>query len=167
MTKYFWRLAVVLTRLVILFGYSMSSNAAPEKIITIKGKVYAANPCVINNKGTSRTQFNEVQTNKIDGTYNTVAINYELNCSEAPTNSMRLQIRGEEAPWDSKSLIVPGFYNLGIRLFIGDEWLPLNVWKPFNARFKPSLKASIHKPGPGEIKTGAFKASATLVVESQ
>lgn len=132
------------------------------------GNLIKGPACIIQNGKPISVQFKDIPIDSIDGINNTAIINYELDCSEASNSAMRLQIRGDTAAWDNKALHIPGFYNLGIKIFMGGEWFPVNTWRNFEAgSAAPSLKASIYKPGPNEVATGSFKAVATLVIENQ
>ncbi|WP_159987316.1 fimbrial protein [Pseudomonas sp. Irchel 3H3] len=137
---------------------------ATEQQVTIKGVVYAAIPCEINKNAPISAPFGDVQTAGIDGTYKTITLEYALNCSRSATNELRMQVRGTAA-FDPALLMVPGYDNLGIALKKDGGRLAVNTWVDFDTRKKPVLQAVLVKRANSEIKAGAFKVSATLVVD--
>lgn len=151
--------------LAVLIGYATSSLAAEQQVVTIKGFVYAAIPCVINNNKPITQPFGEVQTISIDGNYKTITVDYSLDCSRSATNELRMQVRGNIAVFDSSLLRVPGYDNLGVAIKKDGTRLAINTWSDFDPNKKPLLQAVLVKPQNSEINAGAFKASATLVVE--
>ncbi|MDH0731317.1 fimbrial protein [Pseudomonas sichuanensis] len=149
--------------LALLLGCGSLAQAA-EQLMTIKGFVYAAIPCVINRNAPINAPFNDVKIADIDGKYNTIPIAYKLDCSRSATNELRMQVRGNPA-FDRTMLEIPGYDNIGIALKKdGDRWA-LNTWSNFDPRKQPVLQAVLVKRDDSVIKAGAFKASATLVVD--
>lgn len=149
--------------LVLLLGYGSVAQAV-EKLVTIKGVVYAAIPCVINRNTPISAPFGEVQTAGIDGKYKTITLQYTLDCSRSATNELQMQVRGNPA-FDRTMLEIPGHDNIGIALKKDGDLLALNTWSDFDPRKHPVLQAVLVKRDSSEIKAGAFKASATLVVD--
>lgn len=149
--------------LALLLGCGPLAEAA-EQMVTIKGVIYAAIPCVINKNAPISAPFNDVQIAGIDGQYKTISIDYELDCSRSATNELRMQVRGNPA-FDPTMLEIPGYDDIGIALKKDGERWALNSWSNFDTRKKPVLQAVLVKREASEIKAGAFKASATLVVD--
>ncbi|MNJ69925.1 hypothetical protein D3C77_663310 [compost metagenome] len=76
-----------------------------------------------------------------------------------------MQVRGNDAGFDSTLLMVPGYDNLGVALKKDGSRLAINTWADFDTNKQPLLQAVLVKRQNSEIKPGAFKASATLVVD--
>ncbi len=152
-----------LALLALLLGCGPLAQAA-EQLLTIKGVIYAAIPCVINKNAPISAPFNDVQIAGIDGQYKTISIDYSLDCSRSATNELRMQVRGYPA-FDPTTLEIPGYDNIGIALKKDGERWALNSWSNFDTRKQPVLQAVLVKRDASEIKAGAFKASATLVVD--
>ncbi|MFB4252628.1 fimbrial protein [Pseudomonas idahonensis] len=149
--------------LALLLGCGPLAQAA-ESRVTIKGVIHAAIPCVINRNAPISAPFSDVQIADIDGHYKTIPIDYTLDCSRSATNELRMQVRGNPA-FDRTMLQIPGYDNIGIALKKdGDRWA-LNTWSNFDTRKQPVLQALLVKRDASDIKAGAFKASATLVVD--
>lgn len=135
-----------------------------EGLVSIEGVIHAAIPCVINRNAPISAPFNDVQIAGIDGQYKIISIDYSLDCSRSATNELRIQVRGNPA-FDRTMLQIPGYDNIAIALKKdGDRWA-LNTWSNFDTRKQPVLQAVLVKLDASEIKAGAFKASATLVVD--
>lgn len=147
----------------LLLGYGPNSQAI-EKLLEIKGVVYAAIPCVINRNAPINAPFNDVQTTGIDGKYKAIPINYTLDCTRSASNELRMQVRGNSA-YEQSVLQIPGYDNVGIALEKDGKRLPINSWSNFDTRKQPVLRAVLVKRNNNQIRAGAFKASATLVVD--
>lgn len=157
--------AVRTVLLAMLLGSASLINAV-EKQVTIKGTVYASIPCVINDNKPITASFGDVQIEKIDGAYKTISLDYSLNCTRATTNELRMQVRGYNTWFDTTALLIPGNDNLGIALKKDGTQLAMNTWVDFDTRKHPVLQAVLVKTA-GVINAGAFKASATLMVDYQ
>ncbi|SDU99606.1 Pilin (type 1 fimbria component protein) [Pseudomonas mucidolens] len=151
--------------LAVLAICASSTFAAEQQVVTIKGVVYAAIPCVINNNKPFTQPFGDVQTAGIDGYYKTITLDYSLDCSRSTTNELRMQVRGNDAGFDTSLLLVPGYDNLGVALKKDGTRLAINTWSDFDTNKKPVLQAVLVKRQNSDIKAGVFKASATLVVD--
>lgn len=147
-----------------MMSYASHAHASERRTVTIKGVVLAA-PCIINNNAPITAPFGNVQTTGIDGYYKTITLNYSLDCSRTARNELRMQVRGNGAGFDQTLLLVPGYDNLGVALIKDGSRLGINTWANFDANKKPLLQAVLVKSANSEIKAGAFKASATLVVD--
>ena len=152
--------------LAVLVTYA-STSPANERAVRIQGIVYAAIPCVINKNEPITQSFGDVQTTGINGHYKTITLGYSLDCTRSLTNDLHLQIRGNDAGFNSTLLRVPGYENLGIALTKDGEPLAINTWANFDSHRQPLLQAVLVKRQNSEIKAGPFRAGATLVVDYQ
>ncbi|WP_136476964.1 fimbrial protein [Pseudomonas sp. DG56-2] len=148
----------------LLLGYASLAPAAEQQILTIKGVIYAAIPCVINKNAPISAPFGDVQTARIDGNYKTITLEYTLDCTRSVTNELRMQVRGNRS-FDPALLMVPGYDSLAIALKMNGYRFVLNTWADFDANKKPVLQAVLVKRENREVEAGVFKASATLVVD--
>lgn len=149
----------------VALGYGVTASAA-DMTVTISGTVMAGIPCVINNERPITAPFGDVQIADIDGRYKTITIGYTLDCSRAVTNEVRMQVRGNPTWFLPGLLAVPGNSELGIALKKDGAALALNTWADFDASKKPVLQAVLTKRAQNsDIVSGAFSASATMVVE--
>ncbi|MGY3295660.1 type 1 fimbria pilin [Pseudomonas sp. TE6288] len=158
------RVLKVAVSIALLWGLS-TVNADERKVLTIKGTVLASIPCVINADQPIDAAFGDVQTAFIDGVYKTITLDYTLDCKRAGTNQLRLQIKGSIAGFDPQLLLVPGRPGLGIALKKDNARLGVNTWSDFDSGKVPLLQAVLVKQPGSDIESGAFKASATLVVD--
>lgn len=149
--------------LALLLGCASMTHAT-EQQVTIKGVIQGAMPCVINKNAPISAPFGDVQTAGIDGVYKTITLDYALDCSRSTSNELQMQVRGNPG-FDGALLMVPGYDNLGIALKKDGNRLAVNTWSDFDTSKKPVLQAVLVKRENSEIKAGAFKASATLVVD--
>lgn len=153
--------------MVMALGWVASANAASQVTVNISGTVLATPPCVINTGKRIDTYFGDVQTKAIDGSYKTITVPYFLDCSSAVKNEVRMQVQGTSG-FTSSLLAVPGNSNLGIQLIKDGSKFSINTWENFNRNNKPKLQAVLVKKDPdSRITTGAFSASAILMVEYQ
>lgn len=150
--------------LAMLLGCAFMSHADEQQVVTIKGVVYAAIPCVINKNAPINGPFGDVQTARIDGSYKTITLDYTLDCSRSATNELRIQVRGIPA-FDPALLEVQGYDNLGIALKKDGVPLALNTWADFDTRKQPIMQAVLVKRENSEVQAGKLNASATLVVD--
>ncbi|HWD31861.1 fimbrial protein [Pseudomonas caricapapayae] len=151
--------------LLLLLGCAAPTHSAEQQVVTIKGTVFAAIPCVINNNKPIGAPFGDVQTAGIDGYYKTITLNYSLDCSRSTTNELRMLVRGDDAGFNTALLGVPGHENLGVALKKDGNPLAINTWADFDTNKQPVLQAVLVKRENSELKAGAFSASATLVVD--
>ena len=126
-------------------------------------------PCVINNARPITASFGDVLIDDIDGSYKTITLPYDLDCSGAVTNKVRIQVRTDWVAWYLPgSMLVEGNWNLTITFKKDGSTLPINTWANFDASKKPVLQAVLSKMAPdSEIIEGAFLSTATLMVEYQ
>lgn len=130
------------------------------------GNLLEGPSCEINSGRLITVAFGDVQTGLIDGSYKTIRIPYDLDCSSAVTNAVRMQVSGTGAWFKSSLLAIPGNAELGIALKKDGSAFAINTWADFDASTTPRLEAVLSKrAADSEIKDGALSASATLVVE--
>lgn len=124
-------------------------------------------PCVINNDRPITASFGDVLIENIDGSYKTINLPYDLDCSLAVTNQVRIQVQSYWVAWYLPgSMLVEGNWNLTITFKKDGSTLPINTWIDFDASKKPVLQAVLSKMTPdSEIIEGAFSSTATLMVE--
>ncbi|MBB1595789.1 fimbrial protein [Achromobacter sp. UMC46] len=135
--------------------------------ISITGKIFAPIPCVISgNQGSLiNVAFGEVLTTRVDGVYLTKNVPYGLDCRNASTNSLRMQIIGNVAGFGEGLLGIPSNPHLAIALKNGNTPIALKKWFDFDSNLPPALKAVLMKGPGGDIEAGHFSVGATLVVE--
>jgi len=145
------------------------SGTAVQAVTTIKVTVtiVAPPPCVINGDSLIEVDFgNEVMTTRIDGSYKKQAINYTVECKDAPANAMKLQIQGNGAGFDG-DVLQTNKGNLGIKLLSNGSAQPINEWINFTYPDLPRLEAVPVKKSGATLTGGAFSAGATMKVEYQ
>lgn len=144
-----------------------AAPAPAQTRITIEGKIFAPIPCVISGSQGSmiNVAFGEVLTTRVDGAYLTKDVLYGLDCRNASTNSLRMQIIGNLAGFGEGLLGIPSNPHLAIALKDGNTPVALKKWFDFNSTQPPKLKAVLVKGPDGDIKAGHFSVGATLVVE--
>lgn len=153
--------------MVLALGGGSFANAASNVTVTISGTVQAISPCVINNERPITASFGDVLIENIDGSYKTITIPYDLDCSGAATNQVRMQVRSFQLPWWLPgSMLVEGNNELAITFIKDGSAFAINTWANFDTNKKPVLQAVLSKMSPdSEIIEGTFSASATLMVE--
>lgn len=131
------------------------------------GTFLNAPPCVINNDRPITASFGDVLIENIDGSYKTITLPYDLDCSRALTNQVRIQVQSYWVAWFLPgSMQVEGNWELVITFKKDGSTLPINTWTDFDASKKPVLQAVLSKMTPdSEIIEGAFSSTATLMVE--
>lgn len=124
-------------------------------------------PCVINNERPITASFGDVLIDEIDGSYKTITLPYELDCSRAANNQVRMQVQSYWLAWYLPgSMLVMGNGELAITFIKDGSTLALNTWADFDTSKIPVLQAVLSKRAPdSEITEGTFSATATLMVE--
>ncbi|MBH2585414.1 fimbrial protein [Serratia marcescens] len=144
-------------------GQALAENIDIKVTVTI----VAPPPCVINGDSLIEVDFgNEVMTTRIDGSYKKQAINYTVECKDAPSNAMKLQIQGNGAGFDG-DVLQTNKGNLGIALLRSGSSQPINEWINFTYPNLPRLEAVPVKKAGATLTGGAFSAGATMKVEYQ
>ncbi|MFY0479242.1 fimbrial protein [Achromobacter marplatensis] len=148
-------------------GLAFAAPVSAQTRIAITGKIFAPIPCVINgNQGSMiDVPFGEVLTTRVDGQYLTKDIPYGMDCSNASTNSLRMQITGSLAGFGDGLLGIASNPHLAIALKDGSTPVALEKWFDFDSTKPPRLKAVLVKDPAGDIEPGQFSVGATLIVE--
>lgn len=136
--------------------------------INLRGTLVEPPPCTIVAANPIDVFFtNEVMTTRVNGRNYITAVNYDLNCTEAVSNSLKLKISGTVSSFDSSVLKTIDKPDLGIQFYSGDTKLNLNEWFNFRYPDKPNLLAAPTKRDGSILTSGAFTATATLHVDYQ
>lgn len=142
---------------------AMGSNMAT---VTVKVTVVAPPPCVINDDRPIDVAFGDVMTTRVDGDNYKMPVNYTLSCTDAPSNAMKLQVKGTGAAFDA-TVLQTNKTGLGIELRQGDSKLAVNDWLNFTYPNKPELWAVPVKQTGATLTGGEFSAGATMAVDYQ
>lgn len=140
--------------------------AAGSATVTVKVTVVAPPPCVINDDRPIEVEFGDVMTTRVDGDNYKMPVNYMLSCPGAPSNAMKLQVKGTGAAFDS-TVLQTNKTGLGIELRQGDSKLAVNGWLNFTYPNKPELWAVPVKQRGATLTGGEFSAGATMEVAYQ
>lgn len=140
--------------------------AAPTATVTVKVTVVAPPPCVINDDRPIDVEFGDVMTTRVDGDNYKMQVNYTLSCPGAPSNAMKLQVKGTGAAFDA-TVLQTNKAELGIELRQGDSKLAVNDWLNFTYPNKPELWAVPVKQRGATLSGGEFSAGATMEVAYQ
>lgn len=123
-------------------------------------------PCVINDDHPIEVEFGEVMTTRVDGVNYRMPIDYTLDCGDASTNSLKLQVQGNSASFDS-SVLQTSVEGLGIRIQNGTTTLPMNEGLNFVYPEKPVLWVVPVKKVGTTLPAGEFTAVSTMKVDYQ
>jgi type 1 fimbria pilin len=137
--------------------------------VEVSGTIRATVPCKINANRPINTPFGDVEIARIGGEYKKTEISYQLDCTRAGTNALKMKVEGDGAEFNTKLLRIPSQANLGIAFKRDNTALALNAWFSFYSWTRPPKLHAIllANPDNGSIKSGEFSASATLVVDYQ
>lgn len=148
-----------------IFGSAFSHAAQPY--IKFDGTLIEPPPCTINGGAPINVDFgNEVMTTRVDGINYIKDIIFSLECSGATSKTLRLQIKGTGASFDSTKL-ASDKADLAIALTANGSAFPVNQWLNYNDPSKPVLKAVPVKKDNATLTGGAFKATATMMIDYQ
>nr|WP_261803117.1 fimbrial protein [Serratia nematodiphila] len=142
-------------------GAANTTTATVVLTITI-----VAPPCVINDNRPIDVEFGDVMTTRVDGNNYRMPVNYTLDCKDAPSSAMKLQVQGTGASFDG-ALLKTSNATLGIKLQHGAAPLPVNTWLNFTYPNKPELWAVPVKQSGVTLPGGEFTAGATMKVDYQ
>jgi type 1 fimbria pilin len=158
--RHAWRtLAGLLATLPIL---ALANSTAT---LTVKVTVVQP-PCVINDNRPIEVEFGDVMTSRVDGENYKMPVSYSLSCSGALFKTMKLQVQGIGATFDT-SVLHTDKAGLGIELRQGDSKLAVNNWLNFTDPNKPELWAVPVKQSGATLTGGEFRAGATMKVSYQ
>ncbi|WP_375056774.1 fimbrial protein [Zobellella sp. DQSA1] len=142
------------------------AQAQSSTSVTVRVTVVAPPPCVINGDRPIEVDFGEVITTRVDGRRYLQWVNYNLECTDSASNTLRMRIEGSGASFDGE-VLQTNVADLGILLISNGLRLPLNQWQDFTYPNKPGLMAvPVKRPG-AALAGGNFSAGATLVVDYQ
>lgn len=150
----------------LLAALPMLAWAGPSATVTVKVTVVVPPPCVINDDRPIEVVFGDVMTTRVDGDNYKMAVNYTLSCTSAPSNAMKLQVKGTGAAFDA-TVLQTNKAGLGIELRQGDGKLAVNDWLNFTYPNKPELWAVPVKQSGATLTGGEFSAGATMAVDYQ
>lgn len=147
-----------------LFGPQAQAGYSNIRVtVTIVGPP----PCVINNNNLIEVNFgNDVMTTRIDGSYKKQPVSYSVECKNAPSNAMKVQIQGNGAGFDGEVLRTDK-EGLGIALLRNGNPQPINSWINFTYPNLPQFEAVPVKQAGATLSGGKFTAGATMKVEYQ
>lgn len=158
----------LLTLLVTSILFSENVLAA-EGEMNFKGKLIEPPNCTINADKPIEVNFgNEVMTSRVDGKMYQKKVAHGLKCTSPELNKMKVQIKGNPAEFDSKSLKTDNT-NLAIAITIDKKAASLNEWVNFT--YKPGdqelldIEVTPIKKEGSVLKGGDFAATATMMVD--
>lgn len=134
--------------------------------VTVKVTVVALPSCIINDDRPIVVEFGDVLTTRVDGSNYRLPVNYTLDCKDAPSNAMKLQVQGTGAGFDG-TVLQTNKSGLGIELQQGDAKLPVNSWLNFAYPRKPELWVVPVRQSGATLTGGEFTAGATMKVDYQ
>ncbi|MGN7975534.1 fimbrial protein [Serratia sp. 22264] len=154
------------TLVALLAALPLLALAASTATVTVKVTVVAPPPCVINDDRPIDVEFGDVMTTRVDGDNYKMPVNYTLSCTGAPSNAMKLQVKGTGAAFDA-TVLQTNKAALGIELRQGDSKLAVNDWLNFTYPNMPELWAVPVKQTGATLTGGEFSAGATMAVAYQ
>lgn len=149
-----------------LTGERMAVAAVVPPVTIVMTVTIVAPPCVINDNQAITVEFGDVMTTRVDGSNYRMPVNYTLDCKDAPTTAMKLQVQGTGASFDG-TLLQTSNAALGIQLQNGASPLPVNSWLNFTYPNKPPLWAVPVQQSGAALTGGEFTAVATMKVDYQ
>ncbi|OWF82272.1 hypothetical protein B4907_13860 [Yersinia kristensenii] len=156
------------TLLVTSMLFSGTVLAAGE--MNFKGKLIEPPNCTINGGKAIEVDFgNEVMTSRVDGKLYSKPIVHGLKCTAPELKAMKLQIQGDGASFDSKSLKTTN-ENLAIEISANGNKLAPKEWLNFDYTDEASLPQLTAVPVKNKDKPltgGDFTATATMMVDYQ
>ncbi|MBC3252355.1 fimbrial protein [Serratia fonticola] len=144
---------------------SLATEASETATINMLVSIVAP-PCTINNNQVIEVEFGDVMTTRVDGNNYRMPVNYTLDCKNAPSSAMKLQVQGNAASFDS-TLLQTSNPALGIKLQNGATALSVNTWLNFTYNNNPSLWVVPVKKAGAALSAGQFWAAATMKVDYQ
>lgn len=137
---------------------------ASTSTITVKVTITAP-PCEINNNKLIEVDFgNDVLTTRVDGNYKKRTVDYSVQCKGGSSNSVRMRIDGDGAPFNGEVLATKKT-DFGIEILNNGKRMPINRWLNFTYPNWPQLEAvPVKRPG-STLAGGAFSSGATMKVE--
>lgn len=150
-----------------VFGAFLATNAIAVSSVSVKVTILASS-CTINGGNPIEVDFGNVITTQIDGVRYAQPLNFTIDCSDLPSNDMKLQFSGSGADFDNSSLRTT-VTDLGVAFITpSGVKLPLNTgWQNFTYPTIPSFTVVPVQRSGASLPTGLFTAVATLVIQQQ
>lgn len=147
---------------------TLCQGAMADVSVSIRGVILAPPPCVINAGSTLNVSFgNDVMTTRVDGvSYRKMGVAYTVTCASQPSNNMKLTLQGAGAGFNAQ-VLGTSKNDLGVKLLLNGVAWPLNSARNFTYPTLPTMEAVLVKTPGSTLTSGAFSASATLVVALQ
>ena len=140
--------------------------AAANATITVKVAVRAGT-CSVNNNETIYLNFgNSVDVESIAPKQYMQPLKYSVHCPNASKPAMKIQVKGAWSLFD-KNVLETNNKNLGIEFYGGSNntRMDINTWYDFTYPTLPIINASPVTDDYQKLTSGAFTASASLVVQ--
>lgn len=153
-----------LATLLMLCAVMVRADTATIKVTVT---IVAPPPCVINGDNLIEVKFgDDVMTTRIDGSYKKMPVTYSVECKNAPSNAMKIQIQGNGAGFDN-GVLQTNKSDLGIKILRNGSTQPINSWINFTYPNLPKFEAVPVKKSGATLSGGVFSAGATMKVEYQ
>lgn len=159
-------------RVLLLAGMIVSTTTQAkdgEADMTFHGTLIEPPPCSINDGNRIDVNFGErVGINKVDGVNNRQAMNYQITCESAGSNTwaLSLSLSGSAVGFDKEALLT-NKSDLGIRVYQNDTPFTPNSTLKIDLANPPSLEAVPVKKAGATLTEGTFEAWATLRADYQ
>lgn len=155
-----------LAALLLVLVSGVATRADPNLFFT--GILVEPPPCKINDGKDIEVDFQNIGSNKIDGTNYSRRIDYRLSC-EANTHGWQMQMKlssGNIADFD-KTAIQTDVKNFAIKIYLNGTPYEINSAVNIDPDAPPVLDAVPVKKAGSTLTESPFNASATLSVEYQ
>lgn len=144
-----------------------SGAASANTLVNISGTVLAAPSCVINGNKIINVDFgNHINSLFVNGSNYVRDIDYDLECTNLSSSTMRLMLEGTGADFNNNALLTNN-PDLAISIKATGQVLAINRWFTFSFPTKPELQAVLIKREGVNLTPGYFRASATLKIDYQ
>ncbi|MCX9004735.1 fimbrial protein [Citrobacter portucalensis] len=152
---------------ILVFLVTVNTSVFAGENIKFKGILIDPPSCVINSGESIYIPFDNVGINKVDGKNYLRDIIFNVKCESAdPTQDLSLMIRGEPAYFDN-NVLKTDVTDLGIRLLVDGNLMPLNKSIIINPTNYPKLQAVPVKKSGAVLSEQPFSATATLQANYQ
>lgn len=140
--------------------------ALPDTIIEVTGVIVAPPACRVNDDQPVMVDFEDIVIQQIDGARYARDIPVAITCDTTFKGELNFSLNGTAASFDSSALSTSNS-NLGIKLILDGNPLPLNQWQAINWRAAFKLQGVPIKATNVIPAAGAFTATGTLMVAVQ
>lgn len=152
--------------LAVLVSFGSQVQAATTINVTVT--IVAPPPCIINNNKLIEVEFgDDVIATRIDGSYKKRPVVYSFECKNAPSNAMKIQIKGTQGTGFASHVLRTDRAGLGVALLRNSKPQPINTWVNFLSPNQPEFEAALVKQDGTTLRGGRFSAGATMMVEYQ